>query len=790
MSAEACDPARPAQQAGCFGIQLKALDDTNNSPCVEGFVAGQPHLTNKFCRNCCVEGLAVQASRVRALAEDARATFKNTNGEGFWSIDTAKVAVPFRVINQHKRCVGPALVLFAEDLPPDAQSAEWYPVPPEYVTSEGLVWLRVAYATLIPMRKRGAAMAKVSSSSSSPVAASSPTESPPPQPSPSAPTMAAAAAIPAASALPTAPALPALPTHHHSSCTPVQALATAMTPLPLATTPFVCAIPIVPSVHVPVTAPAGVVQSPPQSAPMDGCGMLDLDAHFPVAADELAGTLHAFVHSGVDDAVGGRAAAVATAYDDDGVASKRSRTGVAALIDDGDVASSTATPWQSTNPSTVRASQGSPSSLDQGMMSEERDSADGDSGGGTEGDGEEGQDEEWAYDALFMCFSAADEGSVSNAAVAESKAAVDATASVACSTDDASNCEEKLPRPCVTCRERRTLCDRRNPCTRCVRLGVECKLPPNVKRGRPTHADQLARIAKALSAQAGVSPPTSPPEHGDDTMHAGHVIEAKRVKIGIGILLVSTPLVLAFNHLLHDPEHEFVTTNTTGADGTVSVASPLLLAAGQNSSLLQVSSSFGFFEAAHGALIRSALLTSLLLVFTSIFCALVPGDPPKWLMPYLHAINVVTAAARIQSTLVRFQQVETFDESAVMITTRQRLLCASCFGAVVRAAASSCSHGTLFWWSNRVFSVYQAVILLVTIGVLHVTENPPLYPPNDVPLQDAFAMPAALVCCACFTAPRIRQKIAGACRQLVQRTVLPLDSSMSSSSIIDVAHFK
>merc|ERR1719240_433917 len=35
----------------------------------------------------------------------------------------------------------------------------------------------------------------------------------------------------------------------------------------------------------------------------------------------------------------------------------------------------------------------------------------------------------------------------------------------------------KLPRPCVGCRTSKVLCDRHDPCKRCVRLGMECTIP-------------------------------------------------------------------------------------------------------------------------------------------------------------------------------------------------------------------------------------------------------------------------------------------------------------------------
>jgi hypothetical protein len=42
-----------------------------------------------------------------------------------------------------------------------------------------------------------------------------------------------------------------------------------------------------------------------------------------------------------------------------------------------------------------------------------------------------------------------------------------------------------LPRPCAECRKSRVRCDRKSTCSRCQRLGLQCKLPPTVRRGRP-----------------------------------------------------------------------------------------------------------------------------------------------------------------------------------------------------------------------------------------------------------------------------------------------------------------
>jgi len=46
----------------------------------------------------------------------------------------------------------------------------------------------------------------------------------------------------------------------------------------------------------------------------------------------------------------------------------------------------------------------------------------------------------------------------------------------------------KLPRPCTCCRLAKVRCDRNDPCTRCIRLSIECTVPKSVPRGRPSRA--------------------------------------------------------------------------------------------------------------------------------------------------------------------------------------------------------------------------------------------------------------------------------------------------------------
>lgn len=61
----------------------------------------------------------------------------------------------------------------------------------------------------------------------------------------------------------------------------------------------------------------------------------------------------------------------------------------------------------------------------------------------------------------------------------------------------------QLDRPCAACRLSRVRCNRMFPCSRCTRLGLECKQPRKVQRGRPSHKARLARAQlQAQQAQA------------------------------------------------------------------------------------------------------------------------------------------------------------------------------------------------------------------------------------------------------------------------------------------------
>ena len=67
----------------------------------------------------------------------------------------------------------------------------------------------------------------------------------------------------------------------------------------------------------------------------------------------------------------------------------------------------------------------------------------------------------------------------------------------------------QLDRPCAACRLSRVRCNRMLPCSRCTRLGLECKQPRKVQRGRPSHKARLVRAqpSSRLCHAAVRSPP-------------------------------------------------------------------------------------------------------------------------------------------------------------------------------------------------------------------------------------------------------------------------------------------
>ena len=138
----ACFDAREGR--ACFGVEIKA-NVPGQTACEEGFVRGQPHIQHKFCQHC-RQGFAVPASNIRALGPESAAVFTNSPHEGFWSHRAD--GLRYRVLNQHSRCKGPALVLFDGPAP---QRDDWEVFPAAWLQEGAVVWLCVAYGTITPM---------------------------------------------------------------------------------------------------------------------------------------------------------------------------------------------------------------------------------------------------------------------------------------------------------------------------------------------------------------------------------------------------------------------------------------------------------------------------------------------------------------------------------------------------------------------------------------------------------------------------------------------------------------
>lgn len=144
------------EQARCLGYELKA-GVPNQQECVAGFVPGQPHLQDKFCRNCIMNGFAVRAAQVRILKDAGSQKYCNDTRGGFWKSTTA----PFRVINHHRRCRAPPLVMFRGDVQveqiesDDASNGGDGALGgvPDDLQADGVIWFRVAYGTLVPIKQ-------------------------------------------------------------------------------------------------------------------------------------------------------------------------------------------------------------------------------------------------------------------------------------------------------------------------------------------------------------------------------------------------------------------------------------------------------------------------------------------------------------------------------------------------------------------------------------------------------------------------------------------------------------
>ena len=130
-------------------------------------------------------------------------------------------------------------------------------------------------------------------------------------------------------------------------------------------------------------------------------------------------------------------------------------------------------------------------------------------------------------------------------------------------------------------------------------------------------------------------------------------------------------------------------------------------------------------------------------------------------MPYVHAVNVAATAARVRSAYQRYLMVEALQiiqmEPKLLVAFRQGMLCLTVALAVSRAVISSATRGRLFWASYRLLAAGNAVAIALAVAVLRVTVDPPLYPPNDVPMHGGLLLAALLAGIAAAITPANRR---------------------------------
>eukprot|EP00908_Phaeocystis_cordata_P004085 Transcript_14478.p1 GENE.Transcript_14478~~Transcript_14478.p1 ORF type:complete len:643 (-),score=188.64 Transcript_14478:400-2328(-) len=114
--------------------------------CTPGFKPGTAHMKNKFCDQCRA-GFTLPAERVRALLPDDKDRFDNASASGVWKRSIG-MAARYRLINQTLHCRGPKLLIFEGPAPTDHH---WAELPSTWVWPGGLVRLRTAYGTLVPI---------------------------------------------------------------------------------------------------------------------------------------------------------------------------------------------------------------------------------------------------------------------------------------------------------------------------------------------------------------------------------------------------------------------------------------------------------------------------------------------------------------------------------------------------------------------------------------------------------------------------------------------------------------
>ena len=142
------DSASADQSKACWGAVLQGTSVN----CTPGFTTGQFHFKNKFCP-ICRAGIDVPVGGVRALTpemHEALANSSNTSclAKGFWkNAPLAFGGGQMRIINNTLKCALPWLVCYREEPP----SLDWAPLPPQWVSEQGLVRLCVAKGTLSPV---------------------------------------------------------------------------------------------------------------------------------------------------------------------------------------------------------------------------------------------------------------------------------------------------------------------------------------------------------------------------------------------------------------------------------------------------------------------------------------------------------------------------------------------------------------------------------------------------------------------------------------------------------------
>ena len=116
--------------------------------CPSDFKPGTNHFKNKFCASCRSGGLLVPADRVRAIKSDQHGQLINSGASGCWGV------AGYRMANQTKKCSGPWLIIFPDQVP--FIDGGWAPIPEEWLHRDGLggaarLHLLVSKGTLIPL---------------------------------------------------------------------------------------------------------------------------------------------------------------------------------------------------------------------------------------------------------------------------------------------------------------------------------------------------------------------------------------------------------------------------------------------------------------------------------------------------------------------------------------------------------------------------------------------------------------------------------------------------------------